>query len=367
MNKFRETTTENNNYQGFGIEIVPAGKCQLRCTNCYKGANASAKGDIPTEEVKDYIRQAYDAGFTEVPLLGGEPTLHRDIFQIMEFVREQSMKIILVTNAMIFANKKKAKQLEGLEATVVAHGYFPGGESVIDAHARRKGYGNKLRKAIKNLKEVSDVELVMEMSLTEEFFEHAFDFFVHCREEGIIPFIEMSRLSDDRQITSSISPEKILALFRSFQEYDQVHFPNLSPDAVFPPYYGDSCTMSQTGVHVKNFGNSDYGKVFSCCAQKVSHGNLRKQPLAKILQSPTFAVYQDQEKYIVGPCAECKIYDLCQGGCRGQALLKFGCPRASDPTCGHISKDVRKNVLKMAPSSCKGCPLEHDPHCNLCS
>ena len=363
---FREKTTGANR-QSFALELVPGNICELKCECCYKQDGNSPKnnGAIPYQNATDYIAQANQEGFKEAVLIGGEPTLHPQIFDIIQKTRELGMTPILATNGITLAKEDHAKKLEGQNVVLVTHAYFPGGEEIIDRFSGKNGYAETLKKAISNIRSIPDIKLVLEMPLTDSLFPHAFTFFRYCREQNITPFIEISRSSDQGSQTSGITPEAIAELFRQCQEYDQQYFPDLVDEKITPPSYGNKCTMSITGLHVKNLGNGDFGGVYSCCAQKIRHGDLRKQPLRQILQNPTLTIFADQDKYIVGPCRDCQQYNICKGGCRGEAYLKFGCPRASSPACHLIPPEIRHDPKIMAPKSCNDCPAENCPDCNL--
>ncbi|MBU2259934.1 radical SAM protein [Patescibacteria group bacterium] len=361
-NQFRELG--DSQLQCFDLEIVPGRKCQLDCEACYKRNGETTAGDTSLADALDYIGQAQSVGFKEVALLGGEPTLHPDICEITRHIRELSLNPIIATNGIKLANEDFARRLlEKIQAVVVTHAYFPGGEEVIDSYSGKNGYSYQLKQAIVNVTKIDATTVVLEMPLVDSLFPHALNFFRYCRESGVVPFIEISRRRDNGNPTTAISPEQIAELFEQFREYDRQNGFE-PPIAIHPPAYGIACTMPITGVHVKNHGGGDYGGVYSCCAQSIRHGDLKEQSLAEIMQSPTLTVYRDQDRYIVGPCKECDIYDECKGGCRGEAVLQFGCPRASNPNCHHISKEIRNIPEMMAPGSCEGCPAEE---CNDCS
>jgi len=372
---FREKDGSPN--QCFGIEIVPSRRCTLACEACYKlirqrmsrvgglhyiGCTTDASMDTPAEDVLDYAAQAKAAGFQEVALLGGEPTMHANIAEIVDGIRQRDLVPILVTNGL---NLKPSlvEALSASKAVVVTHASIPGRGETIDDAAGRSGYAAKLQESIGKLRSAPGVRLVLEMPLTASLYAEAFLFFVHCRGNGITPFIEISRRADNGKPTTHVTPEQVATLFEQCRQYDHEHFPELEPAIISPPAYGNPCTMSITGLHVKNLDEGDYGGVYSCCAQKVRHGDLKEQTLGEILRSPTLTVFRDQDRYIVGPCKDCELYPVCKGGCRGEAVLKFGCPRASSPACHHIPPDVRKDRALMAPASCEGCPLEDNEEC----
>lgn len=365
---FREKGKESA-LQSFALELVPGTQCQLNCEACYKSGDGKPKRGkaMPLQDATSYIGQAQEAGFQEIVLIGGEPTLHPDLLEIVEFTRyEEGLKPILCTNGIRLADKAVVERLGAAETTVVTHASTPTIREAVKRYSGGpKGYVSFLERAIENLRDTEGITLVLEMPLTDSLFPYALPFFIHCRENGVIPFIELSRSRDDGQATSQVTPEQVRVLFETFRAYDERNFPQLMDQNPCPPAYGNKCTMTMTGLHVKNLGNGDTGGVFSCCAQKIRHGDLKEQPLAEILKSPTLAVFMDQDRYIVGPCKDCDLYAMCKGGCRGEAYLRFGCPRASSPACDRISEEDRKDVTVMAPQSCDGCPLEDCGQCAL--
>ncbi|PIR48927.1 hypothetical protein COU80_01965 [Candidatus Peregrinibacteria bacterium CG10_big_fil_rev_8_21_14_0_10_55_24] len=376
---FREKDAGPN--QCFGIEVVPGRRCDLNCQACYKRTQKVTRArisfysrqadtqdsgsDTPIDDVLDYVAQAKGVGFREAALLGGEPTLRKDIREIIQGVRQQGLSPILVTSGA-HIDQPLVDTLSATRSVVVTHASIPGRPELVNHLAgTTRDYAKILAESIEKLREADGIQLVLEMPLTMSVYDEAFDFFCDCRENGIMPFIEISRRNDDGKPTTSVTPEQVAELFEQCRAFDVLNYPELAAPAVHPPAYGNPCTMSITGLHVKNNDNGDYGGVYSCCAQHLRHGDLKEQSLEEILKSPTLAVYRDQDAYIVGPCRDCELYDVCKGGCRGEAFLRFGCPRASSPACHRIPPEVRNNPNIMAPQSCEGCPAEHAEGCSL--
>jgi len=224
-----------------------------------------------------------------------------------------------------------------------------------------------LQQAYDNLNDLRrhrNFTVVAEAVVINPFLPHILDFHKWCRENDYISFVELNRKGNngcDNDL--SASPGEVRDVFLQLQEWDYANSPELADNLLTPPAYGTKCTMSITGLHVKNFGDDNYSGVYSCCAQSICHGDLRKKALQEIITDSSMEVYKNQDKWISGPCRNCNHYQMCRGGCRGEATLAFGCPRASCPACWHIPKEIRKNPKKMMPETCSGCPLENDPGC----
>lgn len=353
---FRERGASN--YQSFALELVSPGLCQLHCGNCYKrnGGNTNRDGIMPSAFVKDVLRQAKECGFAEAVFIGGEPTLHPDLPEFMGFALEIGLMPILCTNGIKLADANYATRIAVSGSVLVLHAPLPG--DVQDNHVGRRGYTATLARAYENL-DSEQATIVAEAVVIRDFLEYIPALHQWCLDKGITPFIEINRRYDTGYVyPNAVEPEEVEKLFQ------RLAFTTPTPPSVLvPPAFGQPCTMAITGLHVKNLGSGDHGGVYSCCAQKVKHGDLLRQRLAKILADESLSVFKQQDKWIYGPCRSCGHYAICRGGCRGEASLAFGCPRASCPVCWHIPAEIRNDPAVMLPPTCAGCPLEGNPAC----
>ncbi|MFH1890268.1 MAG: radical SAM protein [Candidatus Kuenenbacteria bacterium] len=355
---FREKSADAF-FQSFALEIVAG--CQLQCENCYKDFK-NGLCPMPESFVKRMIHEAGEVGFSEIVLIGGEPTLHPGLPEFIEWTLEAGLSPIVCTNGMALANKNYCEKIALPNTTIVIHGLVPLPSTKMDEHVKFTGYADKLQEAYHNintLRTSRDITVVAEAVVIKPFLPYLLEFHKWCRENDYIPFIELNRRKDNGQESElSVSPEELCKTFKVLQNWDKQNAAHLTDQVLSPPAYGTKCTMSITGIHVKNFGNNDYGGVYSCCAQTIRHGDLRKQSLGEIIYDPSMAVFKNQDQWIAGPCKTCKDYPACKGGCRGEATLAFGCPRSSCPACWRIPEKIRNDPNKMMPESCIGCPLE---------
>ncbi len=89
------------------VEIDLTYRCNLQCANCNRSCTqAPSKLDLSTAQVAAFIDQSIAAGarWERIRLLGGEPTLHKDFFAILDqLVRYRrahrpKMRIVVCTN-----------------------------------------------------------------------------------------------------------------------------------------------------------------------------------------------------------------------------------------------------------------------------
>jgi len=67
-------------------------RCDLACTNCNRLCFLPpTTPDMTLEDARDFVRQAKDLNWSpELAILGGEPTLHRDLFELLAIANELS-------------------------------------------------------------------------------------------------------------------------------------------------------------------------------------------------------------------------------------------------------------------------------------
>lgn len=78
-------------------------RCNIRCTHCYTTSSPELSSDyFPTNNVKDLINQAIPLGLEMVTLIGGEPLLHPDFSEMVEYIASHTNLILeLETNGLL--------------------------------------------------------------------------------------------------------------------------------------------------------------------------------------------------------------------------------------------------------------------------
>jgi len=78
-------------------------KCNLRCTYCYFDFNKNAS-ELPLEEVCRRVDELKSMGTVLIVLLGGEPTLRKDLDVIIDHIISNNMMVEIITNG-VFVNQ----------------------------------------------------------------------------------------------------------------------------------------------------------------------------------------------------------------------------------------------------------------------
>jgi radical SAM protein with 4Fe4S-binding SPASM domain len=78
------------------IELT--GKCNQNCKHCFMGNDLNANPHYEKEKIFSYIDYLISCGISQIILTGGEPTLHPDIEQILDYIAQYDVDITLLTN-----------------------------------------------------------------------------------------------------------------------------------------------------------------------------------------------------------------------------------------------------------------------------
>ena len=128
--------------------------CNNHCKFCVQGRKREFLRDKTTEEIKEILREARRT-CNSVVFTGGEPTIRRDVLDIVSYARRLGFERIQIqTNGRMLAYKKLCRELieaGANEFNVALHGHIP---QLHDFLTSSSGSFYQTVKAIKNLKEL---------------------------------------------------------------------------------------------------------------------------------------------------------------------------------------------------------------------
>lgn len=112
------------------IQLELTTYCNLNCKFCFSKSGKPRKNEMGTKEIKRVIRQMKDAEVMSVFLTGGEPTLHPDFIEIVNYVFELGMDCFVLTNG----TQLNAKLLSRIPNRIYFVMSFDGINSHLDSH-----------------------------------------------------------------------------------------------------------------------------------------------------------------------------------------------------------------------------------------
>jgi radical SAM protein with 4Fe4S-binding SPASM domain len=325
------------------------------------------------ELFKKAMRQASLAGFQEIYILGGEPTIHPGILDFLTCAADfKFQQVLLVTNGLLLADRGFCRKIEAAGTDLVVKRHVIGdGESdnkIQDMLVGKPGTLTQVNRAFANIESVFEPSRVaVQCCITRPAVEsgHLFEVFRYAKTRGFGHVIECTKASDrfQRGNQFDLSPGELSAVYDRLQHIDLHEFKGKAYPAT-PQAYGKTCHMPENSVHCLIDGT-----IIPCVGQPFPLGNILNgtdESLEKILDSPYRDFFRYPNKRLHGHCRNCSHFAVCTGGCRGDAFFLTGCFSASAAQCPQMAHYKKAPALKdFLPSTCDNCQLRDHPACGI--
>lgn len=144
--------------------IYPNFHCNLACDYCaVASAPDAAPRWLPVDTFRGVVDEAVDAGFTDLYVTGGEPFLHPDIIDMLDYASSRLPTVVL-TNAMLLRGRRAAGLTRLADRTLVIQTSLDGAEPAT--HDRHRGAGS-FERVIEGIRYLVDLGLPPRVALTE--------------------------------------------------------------------------------------------------------------------------------------------------------------------------------------------------------
>ncbi|MDO8805770.1 MAG: radical SAM protein [Elusimicrobiota bacterium] len=337
--------------------------CNLKCLHCGSTAGGRRAEELSTREALDLCADLKKSGCLGVALMGGEPLLRKDFFEIASRVRELGMELSVITNGTIHSEEifENLKKLKPRAVAVSLDAADPALHDKIRGAAGAFEKSNAfINRCLKEGLPVSVITTVHKLNIGE--LARLRDF---LKGRGIAWQVQTAGgeggrfskefLLDPEEFYSvglfveacrrEYGPEELPVIGAHDLGYNSRLLKNVS---LYEKWEGCQAGVSVAGVR------SD-GGVMGCLAindEKFLEGNVRRKSFYEIWNSPdSFHFTRNFKKDQAGIiCSACSHVETCKGGCNEMSLMKTGAPH-NDPYCfcrleKEIFRDELKNPLK---------------------
>lgn len=305
-------------------EIALTYKCQNRCTFCY--ANSPARGrEVPemnTDEVKIIIdRIADEAHCPTLSFTGGEPTLRKDLPELVVYAKGKGMRVNLITNGIKCADTSFVGTLAdaGLDSAQVS---IEGGTSIVhDGVTQHPGSWERAVRGVVNLR-AAKVHTHTNTTICGGNRDHLLELVDFIADELHSEYFSMNMVIRTgtalEHKEDDISYTEIGPIIESIQERAQekgVRFIWYSPVpyCLFNPVKAGlgskSCACVDGLISV-----NPAGELLPCSSYERGIGDLLHEPFDKVWFSRT-ARYWRRKEFLPPVCQRCEIKDICCGAC----------------------------------------------------
>lgn len=132
------------------IQIHPTLRCNLKCRHCYSFSSPMSKDSLTLENLKPFLKYAFQEGFTNLSFSGGEPMLFAELEETLQFSKSIGFRNAMVTNGMLFGSEKAKKIVKIFDLIAIS---IDGKPELHDYIRGQKGAFQKMIEGIKILKD----------------------------------------------------------------------------------------------------------------------------------------------------------------------------------------------------------------------
>jgi AdoMet-dependent heme synthase len=322
----------NNNPYDFFIQWHLTERCNLSCKHCYQEGRTTE--EMPLSEIRDVIEEISDTlkewesahGVTfsrSMNITGGEPFLRRDLFEILEEVKNRGFSVFLLTNGTLVSRERAKKLAElGIDGVQVS---IEGSEEVHN-EIRGTGAFGASEAGIERLID-HGVPVTLNVTLSALNADHmkrivAFGSHVGAKRvcfSRLVPYGRGSSL-----VSRMLTPEQTKELYASVFSLEVNGLEIVTGDPIASqmklPSHGDagSTAISGCAAGVSGLTILPNGDVTPCRRMPITLGNVKHDSLREIwATSPVLEALRDRSRY-KGKCRICKRWAHCRG-CRAIA------------------------------------------------
>ena len=330
-------------------------RCNLNCYHCGSNAGKQRLDELTTKEAIDLCKQLANIGSRGIALMGGEIFLRKDWKMISKEIKENGMKLSIITNGCINPSKV-IPYLVKIEVDSLSVGLDAATPTLHDMMRGRKGAFND---TIRFLEEAKKFNLSPSVITTVSKLNYL-----------DLPNMEKFVIENDYewQIQMAVPTGKfpkelalnytmyyalgvyIMNIQKKYGKHRIVGTHNLGFHSRYIPNLSGFPEWQHCYVGYNNLGIESNGSVKGCLPLPDSiEGNIRKSTLREIWENSNSFSYNrkfNPEKDLGGFCKTCKYGKICRGGCNWKSLAFTGSFH-QDPFCFYrIEKTIFKDRIK---------------------
>jgi len=279
MRKLKETITG---------KVVPATanlaithKCHCKCIHCSADPfiNPDRK-EVTTDEIKRVVDDALDLGASLVIFVGGEPLIHKDIFNLIDYVDKDKAQPMIFTNGFLLEQSAEKLAEAGLATLNISID-----SSIPERHNEFRKVKGLYKKAFDGAKKCRDLGILTGISTYanhESLSDGTFEELLKIAEgEGfhevtIFDCIPSGRFIKDPSVMLGMDEKKqVIELAMKYHEKDN-HM-GVVAQAVVNSELGVGCFGAYSQFYM-----TAYGDINPCDFNPISFGNIRDKSLKDI-------------------------------------------------------------------------------------
>lgn len=306
------------------VELHITNLCTHKCPYCYLDAGLKIKPDHANlTTLYKVIDEIDKCNVDTISLLGGDPALHPNIIDILQYINEKTrINVAFMSNTMSIVGetpKNLAKLIETIDTTI--HG-----KNAIehDAFCKKKGAYNLLIKKLKLFSSLG-VKINIAVNLIPDTYDKVYEIVKGLISDGvkinslliqrILPF-GRAKYSN----TYNINKKQLNIAFHQIAQVEETFRIGISVEDPYPlccleekfRNYMHGCPEGRSRIAINGKGD-----VSRCGAvADYSMGNILTTPLCYLWDNAEeFRSFRNHKHLVIEECRKCDLRNICGGGC----------------------------------------------------
>lgn len=325
------------------IYLLITDKCNLNCIMCIRGRFKEEY--MKFDEFKKYFDKE-NTSEIEIVITGGEPTLHPEFLNYIEYCSKKFKKVLIATNGVINKYINDIKNIENLILQISLDGDR-------EDHNKIRGK-NSFDKILKTIEKIEKNNL--RYCIASVVGEHNYQTI-----ERLIPVLKQLKKMSYWKISyempfGNAKYDKIFSAekWNKFVDnmLEKVDFKLQIKKIFLLDFYEKNWNKIQNTMN-KRFLNCGSGKekiyiypdfnVYPCtCLTDFSIGNMKINCLEEIIKSEKNYCFYNYKPLKESYCNECKYLEVCNGGCIGMSYNVLGKLGLGDIRCPILKEKYGK-------------------------
>lgn len=347
-------------------------RCNLKCVHCYSHSHdVDYKDEMTTDEARRFIDGLAVFGTPVLLFSGGEPTLRKDLFELIDYARSKGIRAVISTNGTLITEEIAVRlgaaglsyvgvSLDGLDAV---HDRFRGVEGSFERAlagiraCRKAGVKVGLRFTINKLN-ADQVPGIFDLLETEQIPRICFYHLVYTGRAAEMKEQDLDHHESRAMVNLIINRTALLhaqgipaEVLTVDNHADGVYLYLRMKQEGLPRAAGVLELLSMNGGNSSGIGIASVswdGSVYpDQFWRHYAVGNVRERPFGEIWRDPKeplLVQLRNRKSLLQGRCGRCVWQDICNGNFRVRAEAIYGDVWAEDPACYLTEEEISTRV-----------------------
>jgi radical SAM protein with 4Fe4S-binding SPASM domain len=317
-------------------------RCNMKCIHCGSNAGQKRINELTKDQWNNITKQLADLNCKEITLLGGEPFLKKEWYEISTEIKDCGIKITYMSNGLLI-NEKIIEKLRKIEPKLVSISIDGSKKEMHDRIRQIKGSYDKCIQVISDLKK-AEINTTVITSVNKLNLYELPELKSMLINKGIVWQLQIAIPIGRFQKELLLSKEEFYAvavfIASTREKYSLKELPIIGThcfgyyskklkNVMIFPWNGCQAGISTIGIQSN-------GEIKGCLSlpPEFIEGNVQDNSISEIWQKPGFCSYNRdfKESNLKNNCINCKYGKKCRGGCLGVSIGTTG-KSNGDPYC----------------------------------